>query len=126
MTMVINAFLSFAIGAVSYVSLEILFRGHSHISMAFAGGLCFLLLHMIFCRWEDIPLILKCTLCMILITAVEFFTGLIVNVWLKLGVWDYAEKPLNIMGQICPMFSALWFLMGIPISYLSELMKKLI
>ena len=36
----------------------------------------------------------------VIITACEFITGVIVNIWLGLGVWDYSTLPFNILGQI--------------------------
>ena len=44
----------------------------------------------------------------VLVTALEFITGLIVNVWLGLNVWDYSNLPLNLMGQICLPFFFAW------------------
>ena len=39
---------------------------------------------------------------------VEFFSGLILNVWLKLGVWDYSDLWGNVMGQVAPRFALYW------------------
>lgn len=61
--------------------------------------------------WE-MPLIWQSCICAVAITAVEFVTGLILNVWLGLGVWDYAHMTGNIMGQICPAFTFLWFFLS--------------
>ena len=36
------------------------------------------------------------------------FAGVIVNIWLKLGVWDYSGLPLNILGQVCLPFYFAW------------------
>lgn len=58
--------------------------------------------------WEC-PLLLQAFACAALVTIVELFAGLVLNVWLGLGVWDYSHLPLNLWGQICPQFSALWF-----------------
>jgi uncharacterized membrane protein len=44
-----------------------------------------------------------------IITAVEFVSGLILNLWLNLGVWDYSHMPLNLFGQICLPYAGLWF-----------------
>ena len=56
-----------------------------------------------------VPLWLQALACAGLVTAVEFVAGLVLNVWLGLGVWDYSHLPLHIMGQICPQFTALWW-----------------
>lgn len=54
------------------------------------------------------PLMAQSVICGIAITAVEFVAGLIINVWLGMGVWDYSNMPGNIMGQICPQFLLMW------------------
>lgn len=55
------------------------------------------------------PLWLQALACAALVTIVELAAGLVLNVWLGLGVWDYSHLPFNLWGQICPQFSALWF-----------------
>ena len=49
------------------------------------------------------------------ITAVEFAVGVVMNRMLGLGVWNYGEMFGNVMGQICPLYSFLWFLLCIPV-----------
>ena len=56
-----------------------------------------------------VPLWLQALACAGLVTAVEFVAGLVLNVWLGLGVWDYSHLPLHLMGQFCPQFTALWW-----------------
>lgn len=48
----------------------------------------------------------------LIITALEFITGLIVNIWLKMDIWDYSQLPYNFMGQICLLYSIFWFLVS--------------
>ena len=43
-------------------------------------------------------------------TAVELLTGLVVN--RDYQVWDYRDQPGNLLGQICPRFTALWVPVG--------------
>lgn len=62
--------------------------------------------------WE-MPLVGQACICAVAITAVEFVAGVILNVWLNLGVWDYSHLPGNVMGQICPEFMFLWFFLSI-------------
>lgn len=51
-----------------------------------------------------------------IITILEFITGLIVNIGLGWNVWDYSDRPFNLMGQICLQNSIYWiFLSGIAI-----------
>ena len=58
-----------------------------------------------------VPLWLQALCCAALVTAVELAAGLILNVWLGLGVWDYSNLPGALWGQICPQYSALWFVL---------------
>ena len=94
----------FGIGGSAYVGLELLYRGYSHISMFGAGGLCFLLIGQL--RSSSIPGAVKIGAGAGMITAVELVTGLLVNQ--DYQVWDYRGQPGNFLGQICPMFTALW------------------
>ena len=40
-----------------------------------------------------------------------------------MNVWDYSDRKFNLMGQICPLYSALWFLLCIPVNRLTEYMR---
>ncbi len=55
------------------------------------------------------PLWLQALCCAGLVTAVELAAGLLLNVRLGLGVWNYSGIPGNFLGQICPQFSAIWW-----------------
>ena len=99
---------TFIFGAAGYVLLETLWRGHSHWSMAAAGGICLLSLMKIFSKMKEAPLYFKAIVGGITITAVEFIFGIIFNLVLGMGVWDYSAVKGNILGQICPVYSVLW------------------
>ena len=57
----------------------------------------------------DVPLWIQAAGCAVLVTATELLAGLILNVWLGLGVWDYSDLWGNLWGQICPQFAAIWW-----------------
>lgn len=61
--------------------------------------------------WE-MPLMAQSAICGLAITSVEFFAGLIINVWFGMGVWDYSAMPGNIMGQVCPQFLVMWIVLA--------------
>ena len=61
-----------------------------------------------------LPLVLKCVLGAVIITGVEFATGCIVNLKLGMNVWDYSHLRGNVLGQICPYFTALWCVLSLP------------
>lgn len=96
-------------GGIIYIELEMLFRGHSHWTMFILGGICFVILGLIneIIPW-DIPLWQQMFIGACIVTALEFITGCIVNLWLGWAVWDYSNMPGNIMGQICPAFFIIW------------------
>ena len=108
--------LLFILGAVGYAAIEIIWRGRTHWSMMIAGGLCFILFSMVAEMLNGKSLLVKAAVCAVGVTAIEFIFGVVFNIWLKMGVWDYSNVPCNIMGQICPMFSLLW--VGVAIAFL--------
>lgn len=93
------------IGGAIYVGIEMLWRGHSHPSMFILGGLCFISIGLIneLFPWE-LGIVWQALIGGTMVTCLEFITGVIVNIWLKLGVWDYSGLPLNILGQVCLPF----------------------
>lgn len=97
------------IGGTTYFGIEMLWRGYSHWTMALVGGICFVLIGAIneYIPW-DMGFIDQALLGAIIVTAVEFISGLILNVWLGLGIWDYSSLPMNVMGQICLPFFFAW------------------
>ena len=60
------------------------------------------------CPWE-MPLTLQAFLCTVLIIVVELLSGIVLNIWLNLNIWDYSHLWGNFMGQICPQFCILWY-----------------
>ncbi|MBR3966229.1 MAG: hypothetical protein IKJ91_04050 [Clostridia bacterium] len=123
----INTFAEFLLifftGAVIYYSIEVIWRGYSHIAMALLGGICFLLLYLIGRFFPKIPTLFYCILGGIIITLLELVTGEILNNALGLDIWDYSSVPLNFRGQICLLFSFFWCLISYPAFFLSKLMR---
>lgn len=102
-------FFLWAIGGCFYYGFEIIFRGFSHWSMFVLGGLCFIFIYIqgkIVC-WKD-SLVLQTLRCITFVTAMEFITGIIVNKWLQLGIWDYTSMPFHLFGQICLPFAIIF------------------
>ena len=118
--------LIFCAGGTIYPILEILCRGKTDFSMAIAGGTCLCLIDKV-CniRLQTRPLAEKCLAGSAIITTVEFCVGVVVNLILKMNVWDYSQEPANILGQICIPFSLLWFFITIPAMGLCNACGKL-
>ncbi len=102
------------IGGDIYQLIEILYRGYSHWSMFILGGICFLSLGYInkFLSWAT-PLPLQMLIGMVMITVLEFVTGLIVNIYFGWNVWDYSHMPLNLWGQISVLSSIGWYFLSV-------------
>lgn len=112
----------FLIGGLIYGAVEVAYKGDcTHLSMFITGGLSFLAIGMMSPR---IPLLLRMLLGSVLITVLEFLCGVIVNIWLGLSVWDYSDMPLNLMGQICLLFTAYWFVLTFVGIVLDRFLKR--
>lgn len=106
--------LLFFIGGYSYCIVEVLSRGYTHISMLVAGGICFVLIGLLNERVpRKMALLSQMVISAGIITVVELVSGLIVNVWLGLKVWDYSALPYNFMGQICLLYVNIWFFLSL-------------
>ena len=110
----IKALVLWGIGALLYVCCELLFRGYSHWTMFLVGGICFVLIGAIneWIPWE-MPIWQQAIIGAVIVTAIEFVSGCIINIWLGWDVWDYSDMPFNILGQICLPFTAIWFALAI-------------
>ena len=86
----------FGLGAFIYGAIEVIVRGYTHWTMALTGGAVMALFGAL------------------VITSLEFAVGAVVNLGLGWDVWDYSEKPFNIMGQICPLFTLGWLALSLP------------
>lgn len=116
----------FFIFGVSYVFLEVFYRGHSDISMFFVGGLCGLLIGLINEITPKMPVLLQMLLGSVIVTFIEFVTGYILNIKLGLHIWDYSNLRFNILGQVSLLFSTLWFLLSYVVIWLDDKIRKYI
>ena len=111
---------TFAAGGVGYCALETLWRGRTHPSMALCGGTVLAVFTKMVRRGGS-----RLGLCLrgcALITGCELLCGLVFN--RDRQGWDYSRLPGNFRGQICPLFSALWFLLCIPLCGLCPLLER--
>ena len=105
------------IGGTIYAIIELIWRGYTHPSMFILSGLCFIFIGLIneLFPWE-LGIVWQALIGGVLVTCLEFVTGVVVNIWLGLEIWDYSNLPFNFMGQVCLSFSIAWvFLSGIAI-----------
>lgn len=116
--------LIFIMGAL-YMVLEGFWRGWTNISMLFVGGICGFLIG----RLNEKPAfynqqIWKQSLIgTIIVLFIEFISGLILNVYLHLGIWDYSGLWGNLMGQICIVYAVLWFMLMPLVIYVDDYLR---
>lgn len=105
----LKCLLLYGIGGLLYIALELAWRGHSHWTMFFLGGLCFVLIGAVneVIPW-CMPLWEQTLIGVLIVTGSEFLTGCVVNLWLGWDVWDYSGLPGNILGQVCVQYVLLW------------------
>ena len=110
---VFRMFILFLICGIVYYSLEIIYRGYSHISMFILAGVCGVL-------FVDMPnniysfelgFLKQISISTLLCTIGEGICGLIVNTWLDLNVWDYSNLyGTFFFGQCNLFFVGIWVL----------------
>lgn len=100
-------------GGLTYVLIELLFRGRSHWSMFLVGGICFVLIGGLnnWFPWNW-SILRQMGISAVIVTVVEFVSGILLNLVLKWDVWDYSNMPFNIYGQICLPFTVIWFFLS--------------
>lgn len=116
------------IGGLIYVLIEVTWRGYSHPSMLVVGGVCFVLIGEINERayeW-NMSLLFQGIIGAVMVTCVELFSGLILNVLLGLGVWDYSSLPMNLMGQVCLYYFLLWIPLAMVAVVLDDVLRYLL
>ena len=116
--------IKFLFGGVGYGLIELMWRGRTHVSMVLTGGACLVAICAVNEKMRGKNIFLRAAVCAAAITAVELAVGLVVNRWFNMNVWDYSGMAGNILGQICPLYSFLWFLLCVPICFTVERIVK--
>ena len=121
----------FLVGAGIYFECELHWRYFAgtlpvHWSMPVLGGVLFILIGGInnWLSWK-MPLIWQAAIGAIGCTVAELIAGCILNIWLRLDIWDYSDKPFNLMGQVCPQFCVAWFALSIVAIVLDDWLRYL-
>ena len=94
--------------------------------MGFAGGLSLCFLSVTEHGLKELKTVYKALLCGLFITAIELIIGIIMNIRLKAGVWDYSLMPMNFLGQISFTFSVMWCILSIPMMKITAMIRNVI
>lgn len=114
----------FSLGAAAYPVVELVWRGRTHWTMSVTGGLCTLLIHLCNRKMASSGIAARCGAGCAVITLTEFAVGCVVNRLLGWNVWDYSGAPLNILGQICPLYCGFWFVLSLPVLAVSTWLEE--
>ena len=114
----------FLIGGIIYMLMEVIWRGHTHISMGILGGICVVLIGIINEIYHDIPLLYQAPLGSTIITILEYISGYILNISLGLNIWDYSDLPFNVNGQVCLYYSLLWMVLSMVASVIDDVIRQ--
>ena len=112
------------LGGMGYMLLELIWRGWSHGSMFVVGGLCLLLIGNLNTLLPDMPLVMQAVVGAVIVSAVELLSGLLINVYLGLQVWDYSNLPFSFMGQICVGYFFLWIIVAFFAVFLDDFLRQ--
>ena len=108
-----RAVLTFLLGGFLYGATEILWRGYTHPAMLILGGFCLSVIYSLEGKLATRSPIFARSLCYaFIITSAAFVSGVVLNLILGMDIWDYSGLPLNILGQVCPTFFFVWFLLS--------------
>ena len=118
------AILGFIMGMI-YFTAEGFWRGWTNITMLFVGGICCVLIGLLdeFSKRYNLKIWQQCIFGAVIILFIEFVSGVILNIWLKLNIWDYSKRWGNIKGQICVSYAALWFILTPLALWLNNFLK---
>lgn len=98
-----------------YFIIETIWKGHlTHWSMFVVAGIIGVLIGGIneYIPWE-MPFFLQCGIGTVIATVIEGISGLILNVYLNLHIWDYSNVPFNFFYQQCCLpFCVAWFILS--------------
>ena len=103
---IIRKLVLFILCGIIYCLMEIGFRGYSHISMFILAGICgvFFIDTPNNIYGYDLDYSIQVLISTILCTLGEGVCGLIVNVKMGLGVWDYSKLPFTFFFGQCNLF----------------------
>lgn len=113
------------IAGLIYMMIELAWRGRTHWTMMVLAAVIFVCAGVLdeldkpLKKWQQVVIGTA------IATALEFVAGVILNLWLGLDIWDYSNKPGNILGQVCPQFTVAWAFLMVVSVHLENFMHKI-
>lgn len=115
--------ISFSLGFYLYLLIEAVYKrnfstANEHWSMGLLAGFAFVFL--LYLDRTPLSFWKKAFGGAVFITVLELIFGIYLNLYRGLGVWDYSRLPFHFLGQICPLFSLVWFGFSCIVLYLNR------
>lgn len=112
----------FLFGFFAYMTLEIIFRGHTYSLMGVCGGIGFYIIGQ-FNEGRRIGLLWQGLAGAMLITGMELIVG---SILLEQGarMWNYSNQWGNYKGLICPLFSFAWFVLSVMVVFVDDWIRS--
>lgn len=120
---ILKEIIIFIIFGILYGLIEILFRGYTHWTMLVLGGFCGVFIGLLNEITPTMKVSIQMLISSIFVTVLELVFGYILNIRLGLHIWDYSNQAFNFKGQICLVFSILWFFLSLLVIYLDDCIK---
>lgn len=99
-----------SVGTVYFIMECIYKQRLSHWSMFCLSGVCGLIAMLLNDKFTyEMDILLQVLICTIITTFLEYMVGITINK--KYTIWCYLNLPLNLNGQICLLFSCIWFVL---------------
>lgn len=111
-------------GAVIGALFEIFLAERAVIASAVTMGILWVIIHRINHSIGEEDVFTKALLAMFAITAFELIGGIIVNHILRLDMWNFSDRSMHLLGQICPSACFIRFITAIPVIYISTLIDR--
>lgn len=123
---ILKELIIFVIFGLLYGLIEILFRGYTHWTMLLLGGFCGVIIGLLNEITPTMKVPIQMLISSIFVTILELIFGYILNIKLGLNIWDYTNQPFNFKGQICLLFSIVWFFLSLLVIYLDDFIKSIL
>lgn len=99
------------IAGLIYMMIELAWRGRTHWTMMVLAAVIFVCAGVLDELDKPLKTWQQVVIGTAIATALEFVAGVVLNLWLGLDIWDYSNKPGNVLGQICPQYTMAWALL---------------
>lgn len=123
---ILKELIIFVIFGLLYGLIEILFRGYTHWTMLLLGGFCGVIIGLLNEITPTMKVPIQMLISSIFVTILELIFGYILNIKLGLNIWDYTNQAFNFKGQICLLFSIVWFFLSLLVIYLDDFIKSIL